>query len=190
MAGILDFISAQAAASTPKELIDYLRSVSIPDRGYGYRYGTTQVPDTDSWGGTIPPNDSPIKGNGYYGILRRKDGSNERSSEISIGIEVNGNKYHVPTMVPGLTKEQLNYLLKTPEDQIYTSNKKLMSQIEQNAANWAKKRLEAGLPVFATLPEEGSYKPGSPQPSIEEIISKLSSKISNSKNNSMTLLPR
>lgn len=146
-------------------------SMAIPDRGYGYRYGTQQVPDKDAWAGTLPPFDQPIKGNGYYGYLPRTDGSPDKSSEISIGVELDGKHYHVPSMVPGLNQDQLNYLLSTPEKQLYARNEQMMQAIQQNALNWARQRIASGLPVFATATEEGQYQPvAPPPPTMQQVI--------------------
>lgn len=133
-------------------------SIQVPNRGYGPRFGGTAMPDKE-WGGKIPAFDSSIKGEGYYGMLPRKDKSGWKSSEISIGVEVNGKKYHVPSMVPGLTQGEIDYLLSTPEDQIFTASPDLMHKIQTKAENWAKYRIGKGLPVFATAPEEGAFQP-------------------------------
>ncbi|CAB4120914.1 hypothetical protein UFOVP4_8 [uncultured Caudovirales phage] len=158
----------------PGEAIAPDPNMPIPDRGYGYRYGSQQMPDTDQWAGKLPPNDQPIKGDGYYGYLPRSDGSPNKSSEISIGIELGDKRYHVPSMVPGLSKDQLNYLLQTPEDQLYKRDKHTMQAIQDNASKWAQQRIAAGLPVFATAPEEGKYQPnpGTLRQAIEQSIAR------------------
>jgi len=133
-------------------------SVPVPNRGYGPRFGGSVLPDKE-WGGQIPAFDNAVKGNGYFGYLPRKDKPDWKSSEISIGVEVNGKKYHVPSMVPGLTQSEVDYLLSTPEEQIFSANPDMMRNIQAKAENWAKYRLDRGLPVFATAPEEGAFKP-------------------------------
>lgn len=145
-------------ASQPPSITPDPRA-AIPDRGYGFRYGTQQVPDTDPWAGTVPPNDLPYKGNGYYGMLPRTDGSPDRSSELSIGVDVGGKHYHVPSMVPGLSQAQLSYLLGTPEDQFFHRDPHVMKGIQDVATRWAEQRIAQGLPVFATATEEGKYQP-------------------------------
>jgi len=145
------------ASQPPSMLPDPTRP--YPDRGYGFRYGTQQVPDTDPWAGTVPPNDLPYKGNGYYGLLPRKDNPSEKSSELSIGVEIGGKHYHVPSMVPGLNQQQLDYLLSTPEDRFYQQNPDMMRAIQGIAQKFAEQRISQGLPVFATASEEGKYTP-------------------------------
>ena len=134
-------------------------SIPVPNRGYGSRFGGSVFPDKSEFKGKIPTFDSSMKGNGYFGFLPRKDRPDESSSEISIGVTVNGKNYHVPSMVPGLTKSEVDYLLSTPEDKIFTTDKSKMNSIQTKAEKWAKFRIEQGLPVFATAPEEGAFKP-------------------------------
>lgn len=132
----------------------------IPDRGYGFRYGSGKTPETTSPDGEqLSQYDSPIKGNGYYGMIPRTDGTDQSSSELSIGVKIGNQILNVPSMAPGLNKAQLSYLTSTPEDQLWSSNKSMMSAIADNAATWAKKRLSAKLPVYATASEEGKFKP-------------------------------
>ena len=102
----------------------------------------------DEWG-TIPPFDTDIKGLGFYGLLPRKDGSEDQSSEVSIGVTIDGKNYHVPSLVPGLTEGEVAAVLSgvvTPE-------------IERKAAAWAKDRIGRKMPVYAMPHEEGRFKP-------------------------------
>jgi len=161
MAGSQNQMSPAAATTAPVQIAPTPDpSASIPDRGYGYRYGSGKTPETTSPDGEqLSPYDKPIKGEGYYGMLRRKDGSNNRSSELSIGVEIGDKLYNIPSMAPGLNKKQIDYLLETPEDDFWKRDRKMMESIQDNAASWARKRLAAKLPVYATAPEEGKYKP-------------------------------
>lgn len=134
-------------------------SIPVPNRGYGSRFGGLVFPDKSEFKGKIPTFDNSIKGNGFFGFLPRKDRKDESSSEISIGATINGRNYHIPSMVPGLTQNEVDYLLSTPEDQIFTNDRAKMKSIQTKAENWAKFRIERGLPVFATAPEEGAFSP-------------------------------
>lgn len=53
--------------------------------------------------------DGSAKGKGYFGELKRKDGG--VSTEISIGVGINGKEMDVPLIVPTLTKSEIEYLL-------------------------------------------------------------------------------
>ena len=55
--------------------------------------------------------DGTKKGNGYFGVLKMKDGSGKVASEISIGIEMEGKEVEIPTLVPTLTKSEIEWLL-------------------------------------------------------------------------------
>jgi hypothetical protein len=88
--------------------------------------------------------DGTPKGTGYLGVLKRPDGN--VSTELSIGVPINGKEMDIPTLVPGLTKEEVNWLLTTPEDQIA---KKLPESIRRKAVAHAEQRLAAGQSPFA-----------------------------------------
>lgn len=53
--------------------------------------------------------DGTAKGKGYFGELKRKDGG--VSTEISIGVGIDGKEMDIPLIVPTLNKSELNYLL-------------------------------------------------------------------------------
>jgi hypothetical protein len=69
---------------------------------------TTPAPQVDksNWG---KREDGSEKGTGWLGVLPRPDG--KVSTEISVGVEINGKETEIPTLVPTLTKEEINYLL-------------------------------------------------------------------------------
>lgn len=52
------------------------------------------------------------KGKGYLGILQRPDGGS--STELSIGVDFGQGETLIPTLVPTLSPEEVNYLLKAP----------------------------------------------------------------------------
>ena len=53
--------------------------------------------------------DMTKKGKGFLGELQRPDG--RVSTEISIGVEIDGRETEIPTLVPTLNKEEVDYLL-------------------------------------------------------------------------------
>ena len=91
--------------------------------------------------------DGTPKANGFLGVYKRPDGM--ISSEISVGVNINGKEMDIPTMVPGLSDKELNYLLTTPMDAIPTADKAVFSGIQQKAIDHAKARIRAGLSPFA-----------------------------------------
>jgi hypothetical protein len=53
--------------------------------------------------------DGSAKGKGFFGELKRPDGN--VSTEISVGVGINGKEMDIPLIVPTLTKQELQYLL-------------------------------------------------------------------------------
>ena len=108
--------------------------------------------------------DGTKKGLGYFGVLKRPDG--KVSTELSIGVEFDGKETEIPSLVPTLNKDEINYLLtsklepsmwKTPTGKV----------IVGKAVEHAKKRIAEGKSPFA---EEGEQYLSKQQPSKERII--------------------
>lgn len=82
--------------------------------------------------------DGTNKGKGFLGLLKRPDGA--VSTEISIGVDFGEGEMEIPTLVPGLTKKEIEHLLNdgppTPA-------------IVKKAVEHAKQRRKEGKPVFA-----------------------------------------
>jgi hypothetical protein len=96
--------------------------------------------------------DGTAKGSGYFGELKRPDGS--ISTELTIGVNINGKEMEIPSLVPTLSEKQKEWLLthnnedKTPDD------------IVKVATEHAKQRLKAGLSVFHDTPEPVTSEKG------------------------------
>jgi hypothetical protein len=90
----------------------------------------------DSGYGNRP--DGTPKGKGFLGELKRPDGN--VSTEISVGVNIGGKEMDIPTLVPTLTKAEVDSLLKgdAPSDAIV-----------RKAVDHAKKRIAEGKSVFA-----------------------------------------
>lgn len=96
-----DFIAQANTPALAKMLFGSIRDKTLmtgwisrlfyPEKDYGLRADGTK------------------KSTGFLGVLQRPDG--KISSEISIGVEINGKETEIPTLVPTLTKEEVNYLL-------------------------------------------------------------------------------
>jgi hypothetical protein len=76
--------------------------------------GTLLTPDKKNSGPTRPsygnrPDGTP-KGKGYFGELRRPDG--KVSTELSVGINVDGEDFDIPLLVPTLSKDEIDFLLR------------------------------------------------------------------------------
>ncbi len=83
------------------------------------------------------------KGLGYFGELKRPDG--KISTELSIGVNMNGKETEIPSLVSILTKPEIDYLL---------AGNKPTREIVQKAVDHAKQRITEGKNVFAQLGEQ------------------------------------
>lgn len=100
--------------------------------------------------------DGSQKGNGWLGLLRRPDGG--VSSEISIGVEINGKEQEIPLMVPTLTRSEVQTLLsKDPQKPGFFSQ--LPDSIKQKALAFARDRLSQNKSPFASSTESPFAQP-------------------------------
>jgi hypothetical protein len=88
---------------------------------------------------------------GYLGAMERADGT--VSTEISAGFEINGEEMDIPLMVPGLTKEEIDYLI-TTDIQGDDFFKNMPKSIVDKAIDHAEKRIKEGKNVFYQDGEE------------------------------------
>lgn len=123
-----------------------LTDLTDPNRPYAneadYGFGTRYNAETP-------------KGLGYFGNLQRPDGG--IMGEYSLSPTINGRKVEIPSMVPTLTREELQSMLVLPDAAQPTA------AIQQKALAFAKQRLAAGLPVFARQGEQQSLYPDLPR---------------------------
>ena len=89
--------------------------------------------------------DKTQKGNGFFGPLERPDG--KISTELSIGVNIDGKDIEIPTLVPTLDQEEIDYLL---------GGGKPTETIINKAVEHARGRIKSGKSPFA---EEGEQKP-------------------------------
>jgi len=89
--------------------------------------------------------DGTKKGNGWLGILQRPDGG--VSTEISAGFNLDGKDTEIPLIVPGLSKDELDYLLNN--DVQHPDFMKMMpNSITQKAVDHARQQMQRGLNPF------------------------------------------
>lgn len=82
--------------------------------------------------------DGSQKGMGFLGPLKFHDGST--SSELSIGVNMDGKEVEIPSLVPTLLPEEIKHLL---------GGGKPTPEIVQKAVDHARMRQQANRPVFA-----------------------------------------
>ena len=102
------------------------------NRGKDYGYGTRP--------------DGTFKGPGFLGVLKRPDG--DVMTEYSIGVEINGVERDIPTLVPTLTKKEIETLLKIKV------GKQPPKSIVDKAVAHAEKRIAEGKSPFYGAEDE------------------------------------
>lgn len=124
----------------PEQPVVYQKSIKKP------------TPPPRNNGNTRP--DGTKKGKGFLGEIKRPDG--KVSTELSIGVNIDGKEVLIPTMVPGLTKEEITHL--TSGKYNPQARKGIDDVISRKAIEFAKERAAKKQPFFATPEEEGKFK--------------------------------
>ncbi len=83
------------------------------------------------------------KGPGFFGELKRPD--QKVSTELSIGVNFDGKEHLIPSLVPGLTQEEINHLL---------GGGGLTKPIFDKATTYTKMRISQGKSPFAQEGEQ------------------------------------
>lgn len=90
--------------------------------------------------------DGSVKGLGFLGLLQRPDGG--VTSELSVGVPINGKETDIPTFVPTLNKEEVGTLLN------WKSGTKIPDTIIRKATEYAQSRVASGKSPFAQNGEQ------------------------------------
>lgn len=99
-----------------------------------------------------PRADGTMKGNGYFGPLKMPDG--RVATEIGVGVNFDGKEVEVPSLVPTLTRQEVDYLV---------GGGKPTPEIVKKAVDHAVQRMKAGKSPFAQEGEQGAL-PGAAAP--------------------------
>lgn len=99
--------------------------------------------------------DGTQKGTGFLGELKRPDG--KVSTEISVGVNLDGKEMDIPTLVPTLTKPEVDSLL---------SGQRPSDAIVQKAVDHARMRMSQGKSVFADAEPAAASVPAMPALSL------------------------
>lgn len=91
--------------------------------------------------------DGTEKGDGYFGVLTRPDG--RVSSELSIGVNLDGKDTEIPSLVPTLSRSEVLSLLALDPEKDQTPQ-----SIIDKAVAFARRRKQQGLPYFAQHGEQ------------------------------------
>ena len=102
-------------------------------------------------GGEIKPDqyrpDGTMKGKGFTGVHKSNDGKDV--TEYSIGVKINGLEMDIPTMVPGLTEEEIQYIIQGGDMSAKSIGNPIADSIAKKASAHAQERLKNGKSVYA-----------------------------------------
>lgn len=137
-----------------------------------YAAGGTVLDGQDPGNG-LTRSDGTKKGKGFYGNLPNKNGNISSELSISSSDVEEGKEVLIPTLIPGLSRKEIDYLLSNkynPQSRVGIDN-----IISRKAIDFARKRKQQGFPYFAHEIEEGAFKYASggnikPDPSVEGIM--------------------
>jgi len=87
--------------------------------------------------------DGSPKGRGWLGMMRNANGG--VSSELSIGVQIDGKEVDIPSLVPTLDQSEVKWLLNEPVDSLA---KNIPNSILLKAVDHAKKRMRGGNSPF------------------------------------------
>lgn len=122
----------------------------------GLRKQSQDVTDTIMRGSQGVRGTGQEKGEGFLGGLKRLDVPGSFSSEISIGVTIDGKNMDIPTMVPTLTKDEVTWLL---SHDLENKADTIPTPIIAKAIAFARDRIAAGKPVFAQKGEAAAEAP-------------------------------
>jgi hypothetical protein len=106
----------------------------------------TKLVDKDTQNFGIRSDGTP-KGTGWLGVLKRPDG--RVSTELSVGVNIDGKEVEIPSLVPTLDKTEVDYLLNSPTDsKIFETT--VGKRILNKSIEHAKSRISLGLSPFKT----------------------------------------
>lgn len=123
--GVEQFAGKQSAPTTSLDLSKSGQQGSTQPTDYGLRVDGTK------------------KGKGWLGELQLPNGG--VATEYTIGIELDGKEVDIPTLVPTLSKQEIDLMI----NDIIPNNKPVPQSIETKAVQFAKERMNKGLSTFA-----------------------------------------
>lgn len=110
-------------------------------------YPVEAKPDRSTWG---KRQDGSVKGDGWLGPRKRPDGG--VSTEISVGVNIDGKDAEIPLMVPGLSRDEMKYLMtRKPDHPDFL--KKMPKAILDKAVKHAQGRMQKGKSPFRGIDE-------------------------------------
>ena len=112
-------------------------------------------------GAKIPPTrkelvrpDGTMKDRGWLGPMKTQSG--KVVSEYSVGVPILGVQMDIPTLVPGLSKEEIVYVVNRAENNLPIGRDAMGNEIVRKAAQHAEQRVIKGLSPFYSAVEDFS----------------------------------
>jgi hypothetical protein len=90
--------------------------------------------------------DGTMKDVGFLGPLKSPSGKDV--TEYSVGVPIMGKEMDIPTLVPGLSKQEIDYILKRADSNLPIGKDAMGNAIVQKAAQHATQRLKQGMSPF------------------------------------------
>jgi hypothetical protein len=90
--------------------------------------------------------DASMKDVGYYGVLKSPSGMDV--TEFSIGVPIMGKQMDIPTLVPGLSKQEVNYILQKADKDLDIGRDPIGNSIVSKAIAHAEQRVMKGMSPF------------------------------------------
>ena len=90
--------------------------------------------------------DATMKDVGFLGLLKSPSG--KEVTEYSVGVPIMGKEMDIPTLVPGLSKEEINYVLKRSDSGLPIGKDAMGNAIVQKAYQHATQRVKKGMSPF------------------------------------------
>lgn len=150
VAGLVQKYGDQWLDHAPAETQNYVKSILGRVGGGGARPvlladASGGLPGQDYGYGTRP--DGTLKGKGFLGEVQRPDGA--VMTEYTVGVNIGGKEMDIPTLVPTLTKGEVDQLRNLQDGQ------PIPQPIIQKAVDHARSRIAAGKSVYADNPGAG-----------------------------------
>lgn len=150
----------------------------------GYVKGLQEMKDGGKAqdGGKIPPPvrkdlirpDGTMKDVGFLGKLKSPSGKDV--TEYSVGVPIMGKEMDIPTLVPGLSKEEIAYVLQRADKDLPIGKDAMGNAIVDKAIQHATQRVKSGVsPFYSSVADKAAPKMSSDatavKPTLTEKIS-------------------
>ena len=96
--------------------------------------------------------DGTMKDVGYYGKLKSPMG--QTVTEYSVGVPIMGREMDIPSLVPGLSEQEKNYILQKADRHLNIGRDPIGNSIYKKASQHAEQRVMKGMSPFYSSVED------------------------------------